>query len=154
MVISLPCMLLNFRAFPSICISSFPTMSLIHLTFLEEARWWWFRNEWSISEGRGGQSWQWRIEDNHQHSIICFRHSFLIVQWVSYRPYQIWTYLYHIFYNKLGTIFFICICSYSLPSVVCLNFFCWRGVLWHRDESRKWSTLSFLYHMFSYDVVL
>jgi len=81
--------------------------------------------------------------DYHQLSIIYISSTFF-VQWVSYRPYQIWTCLYHIFYNKLGTILFMCICSYSLPCV-CLNFE-WLHYTIERwwIRFRKWSTLSFL----------
>lgn len=131
--------MLHKSAFHSI--SSFPTMSNIHLHYIS-----WRGNkivmqEGMVSDGRGGgQSWQWRLWALYD--MFHGRHYFLFLQWIPSRLYQIWTYLYLIFYNKLGTILF------HLYVLLFTSLCAWMSLagveLWHWDVRPKWSTQSFL----------
>lgn len=51
-----------------------------------------------------------------QHSIICLRHFlFNFIQWISSRPYQIWTYLYHVSIINWEQFCSYVTCFYLLP---------------------------------------
>lgn len=119
-----PCMLLN-------CSSAFPFYLFISNTVPHSFIYisWRGNKVMMIQEGMVSDEENWRrtklANEDYQHHIICFRHFLLFffnsLQWISSRPYQIWTYLYHISIINWEQFLFICICFYSLPCVFCLN---------------------------------